>query len=222
MSVNLEFTIRRWSAWAPGLSCASQWLTWARKPRTPEGDDPPPLTAMPPLLRRRMSRLGRLAMQSCWDSEQDQISTPIVFASRYGDLSRALALIEDLAREGAVSPTGFSLSVHNAIGAMYSIARGDRSNAICVAAGRATAAAGLIEAVGLLCDGAVEVTVVCYDEALPAVYAEFRDEPPCIWAWAWRVALPGAGEHRLSLNHTVQCTDTHDHSNDDASGINDR
>ncbi|WP_372524487.1 beta-ketoacyl synthase chain length factor [Piscinibacter sp.] len=197
--MNLDFTVRRWSAWAPGLASAPQWLAWAHEPSTPEGDDQPALAEMPSMLRRRMNRLGRMALQSSWDCQLDDLAMPTVFASRYGDVGRSLALLEDLARDAVVSPNGFSLSVHNAIGAMYSIARADRSNAICVAAGRASAAAGLVEAVGLLADGAPEVLLVCYDEALPADYADFRDEPPCVWAWAWRVARPGASERRLSL-----------------------
>ena len=192
--MNLEVCVRRWSAWAPSLATAPDWLAWAHEPFAPAGDEQPALTAMEPMMRRRMTRLGRVALQAAWDCQQSDDDVPTVFASRYGDVRRSLGLLEELARNATVSPTGFSLSVHNAIAAMYSIARGDRSNAICVAAGRASAAAGLIEAAGLLADGASEVLVVCYDEALPANYAVFRDEPPCIWAWAWRVSRPGAGE----------------------------
>ena len=151
------------------------------------------------MMRRRMTAVGRMALQASWDCQSDDVGMPTVFASRYGDVGRSLALLEDMARDAPVSPTGFSLSVHNAIAAMYSIARADRGNAICVAAGRATAAAGLVEAAGLLADGAPEVMLVCYDEALPAAYADFRDEPPCAWAWALRVAHPRAADRTLSL-----------------------
>ena len=151
------------------------------------------------MMRRRMSRLGRMALQAAWDCQRDDVGMPTVFASRYGDVGRSLALLEEMARDATVSPTGFSLSVHNAIAGMYSIARADRGNAICVAAGRATAAAGLVEAAGLLADGAPEVLLVCYDETLPSEYVAFRDETPCTWAWAWRVARPRAGDRTLSL-----------------------
>jgi hypothetical protein len=197
--MNLEVTVRDWSAWAPGLTTASQWLAWAHEPGAPEGEAQPALPGMAPLMRRRLSALGRMALQASWDCQGADVGMPAVFASRYGDLGRSLALLDEMARDGSVSPTGFSLSVHNAIAAMYSIARADRGNALCVAAGRATAAAGLVEAAGLLADGAPEVLLVCYDEALPADYAGFRDEAPCAWAWAWRVTLPRAGDRRLSL-----------------------
>lgn len=150
-------------------------------------------------MRRRLTRLGRMALQSSWGCQHDELGMPMVFASRYGDVGRSLDLLDELAREGVVSPTGFSLSVHNAIAAMYSIGRSDRNNSICVSAGRSSAAAGLVEAAGLLADGAPEVLLVCYDEALPADYAVFQDDQPCIWAWAWRLSQPTTGSRTLSL-----------------------
>jgi hypothetical protein len=159
----------------------------------------PALSTMAPLLRRRLSPLGRTVLQAVWDCQRERVGMPMVFASRYGDAERSLALLEDLVCNQEVSPTGFTMSTHNAIGAMYSIARGERSNTVCVAAGRASAAMGLVEAAALLADGAPEVLLVSYDDALPFGYAVFRDEPPCAWAWAWRVALPASGEPVLAL-----------------------
>jgi hypothetical protein len=198
--MHLDFTVRCWSAWAPNLTSNAQWLAWAKQATLPYGDEQPALAVMPAMMRRRMSRLGRVALQTSWDCSTAGLDMPMVFTSRYGDVDRSLALLDDLAADGVVSPNGFSLSVHNAIAAMYSMARVDRSNVICVAGGRASAASGLVEAAGLLADGASEVMVVCYDEALPAAYAAFRDEPPCVWAWAWRVARPEAGEAWMSLS----------------------
>jgi hypothetical protein len=166
----------------------------------PTGEGTPALAAMAPLLRRRLNRLGRMALQAAWDCQGDDLGLPIVFASRYGDAARSLALIEELAAGQEVSPTGFNMSVHNAIGALYAIARADRSNAVSVAAGRASAAAGLVEAAALLADGAPEVMLVCYDDTLPEPYEPFRDEPPCAWAWAWRVAAARPGEAALALS----------------------
>jgi len=89
--------------------------------------------------------------------------------------------------------------VHNAIGAMVALARGDRSNSTAIAAGRATAAAGVAEAAGLLADGAEAVDLVVYDAPLPPDYAAFGDEPAAHFAWAWRVRAPRAGEPALHL-----------------------
>jgi hypothetical protein len=198
--LQVRLNVRHWAACAAGLDGPQAWTAWSRAPWLPSGDHAPPLAAMAPMLRRRLNRLGRSALQAAWDCQGDAKDLPIVFASRYGDAARSLALIEDLAAGQEVSPTGFNMSVHNAIGALYAIARGDRSNAVSVAAGRASAAAGLLEAASLLADGAPEVMLVCYDDTLPEPYDAFRDEPPCAWAWAWRLAPASRGEAALSLS----------------------
>ena len=128
---------------------------------------------------------------------------PLVFASRYGEPDRSLEMLAASAAAEPLSPTTFGLSVHNAIGALIGIARGDRADATALSAGPATPLAALVEAAGLLADGAPEVLVVCYDAPLPAAYAAFADGPAAPWAWAWRVAAGGAGACRMRL----RCTD---------------
>lgn len=140
------------------------------------------------MMRRRIDRLGRMACQVAYWCHEPREDVPVVFASRYGDATRSLALLGDLAQGQPLSPTGFGLSVHNAVAALYSMARGDTANSVVVAAGRATVAAALTEAAGLLADGAPEVLVVYYESPLPADYACFHDEPALNYAWAWRVA----------------------------------
>ena len=106
----------------------------------------------------------------------------------------------DQARGNALSPTAFGLSVHNAIGAMIALTRGDRRNSSAIAAGRATAAAGVVEALALLDDGARSASLVVYDAPLPEGYAPFEDEPSAHFAWAWRLRRPRAGERALHLD----------------------
>lgn len=185
-----EFVILDWAAHADGLTSHQDWLTWAAGDAVlpaPHLTQVPALTEMPAMMRRRVDRLGRLACQVAYWCEQTDRALPIVFASRYGDAHRSLALLGDLVQQQPLSPTGFALSVHNAIAALYSIARGRTENAVVVSAGRATATAALVEAAGLIADGAPEVLVVCYDAPLPPAYAHFQDEAGCEFAWAWRV-----------------------------------
>ena len=144
------------------------------------------------MLRRRLSPLGRMVAWAAFRCQGDGTQLPIVLASRYGDAERSLQLLADFARGVPMSPADFALSVHNAIGAMYSIARSDAQASCSIAAGPASAAAGFIEAAGLLADGAKEVMLVCYDAPLPGDYASFADEPAAPYAWAWRVSAPPA------------------------------
>jgi hypothetical protein len=199
--LTVSFVIDAWAACAPGLETPDAWLRWADGPWLPAGEPQAALAAVPPMLRRRFGPLGRLAAQAGFDVAGSQVApVPTVYASRYGDAARCLALLADHARGEALSPAGFGLSVHNAIGAMVAIAREDRSNSSAIAAGRATAAAGLVEAMGLLADGASAASLVVYDAPLIPDYAGFEDEPSAPFAWAWRVRPARAGEPALRLD----------------------
>lgn len=198
----IEFSVVDWAAWAPGLATRSAWQDWAQAPWLPEGEDTPGLPEVPAMQRRRIERLGRMAIQAaCWceAGEGADSRVPLVFASRHGDVARSMELLAALVAEQALSPTTFGLSVHNAIGALYSITRGHRGNNLALAAGKATAEAACLEAAGLLADGAEEVRIVVYDPPLPALYAEFIDEPAPFHAWCWRVRRPDAPGVRLQL-----------------------
>jgi hypothetical protein len=202
--LSFSFVIESWAACAPGMDTPQRWSQWAAAPWLPEGEPQAGLAAVAPMLRRRFAPLGRLAAQAAIDlagatqvgADDDLADNPTVYASRYGETGRCLELLADQARGDALSPTAFGLSVHNAIGAMIALTRGDRRNSSAIAAGRATAAA---EAVALLEDGAHSASLVVYDSPLPQGYACFEDEPSAHFAWSWRLRRPRAGERALHL-----------------------
>ena len=136
------------------------------------------------MTRRRIDPLGRAALQVAWWAQSDVPTGPVVFASRWGELARSVALLRQLAQGEPLSPTAFSLSVHNASSAVYSIARGDTANYAAVSAGPASATAGVCEAMGLLADGAPQVLVVSVEAGLPDPYQAFDQHPGPLRAWA--------------------------------------
>jgi hypothetical protein len=215
--LSVSFVIEAWAACAPGLDTPQRWSHWVAAPWLPLGEPRVALAAVAPMLRRRFAPLGRLAAQAAFDLgdhvadaapaddsgaviPENLHDNPTVYASRYGETSRCLELLADQARGDPLSPTAFGLSVHNAIGAMIALARGDRRNSSAIAAGRATAAAGVAEAVALLDDGAKSASLIVYDAPLPGDYALFEDEPSAHFAWAWRLRHPKAGERALHLD----------------------
>ena len=74
---------------------------------------------MPAMMRRRLNRVGRMACHVAYGSDNGQTADAIVFASRYGDTDKTLSLLGDLVKGEPLSPTGFGMSVHNAIAAQY-------------------------------------------------------------------------------------------------------
>ena len=136
-----------------------------------------------------------------------------MFASRWAELARTEQLLDALAQREPLSPTQFGLSVHNAVGALHSIARGERGNYLAVAAGAHSIEAGFVEALGLLADGAERVIVAAYDGRPPAHSADALattaiDEPgaipPYVHAIACEVVRGDAAD--LTLSSTVSTT----------------
>ena len=170
----LQLRIDRWAAWAPGLETPEAWVEWLRAPQPVTTRAVPPLSEMPAMMRRRIEPLGRVALQAAYWAQGDAPTGPVVLASRWGEIERSVGMLEQLAAGEALSPTAFSLSVHNAIGALFSIARKDKNNYQAVSAGPFSAEAGFAEAAGLLADGAEQVLLVYFDAPLPEAYAAFE------------------------------------------------
>lgn len=196
--MQLKFSVKSWSAWSEHLQSAQDWLDWAATPQTEWSvahigvRGSPSLGEVPAMQRRRLDAMSRMAFQVAWWAmpELDQ-DTPLVFASRHGDVKRSLELLRSQADGEAMSPTQFTLSVHNAVVANYSIIRGFKGFYTAIAAQRNTAKAAFIEAFALLEDGAPQVQIVVYDEPLPEVYADFVDEPEAAYAWSMVLAKGG-------------------------------
>lgn len=79
----------------------------------------PNLTHIPPMKRRRLSKSAKalFASLSCFDIE----NTPIVFSSKKGEVNRCFEILKELSVGELISPTSFSLSVHNATSSQFSI-----------------------------------------------------------------------------------------------------
>ena len=177
----IHLHVKHWYAWAPGVEDASQWRQWAEGSLPLASEALPALPFIKPMLRRRLSQLSKMAVKvafECLNKESDDFAADrTVFCSRHGELARTVGLLEALASGDDLSPTGFSLSVHNAASGLYSIARGDTAASVSIAAGRDTLIEGVREAAMLLAEGGINtVLVVVADEPLPSHLQQYADE----------------------------------------------
>jgi Beta-ketoacyl synthase, N-terminal domain len=186
----VSFSIASHAAWAPTVETKEAWVTWANTNYFISGDATAPVDGMPPMLRRRASFLGKMALEVAYQCLGQRIDVPTVFTSRHGDAARSVGLLLDLAKGVPLSPTSFGLSVHNAIGALFSIARNDSAFNIALAAGKSSVEHAVIEACGMLADGEPEVLLVVYDCPLPTPYRAFQDCDEQPYAWAWLMQSP--------------------------------
>jgi len=184
----VSFSVESYAAWAPTVETKEAWLGWANANYVISGDVAAPVQAMPPMLRRRAGFLGKMALEVAYECLGQRVDVPIVFSSRHGEASRSVDLLLDLAKGMPLSPTSFGLSVHNATGGLFSIARSDHASTIALAGGKSTIENAVIEACGLLAEGDSAVLLVAYDCPLPIPYSAFQDcdEQPFAWAWLMR------------------------------------
>ncbi len=185
-----SLTIKDWSAWMPGINSAADWKQWASGQRQPQEGCIPDVSNIPPMLRRRLSSLGKMAASVSLPllaaSSSSTTSTPCVFSSRHGELTRTVGLLNSLAQPEALSPTHFSLSVHNAIGGIMAITRKD-SSSITALAGDLGAA--FLEAAAILIEQDCEqILCVIYDEPVPAIYSHKNLGPSHPYAIAFLLA----------------------------------
>jgi len=196
-----EFSFRRWSAWAPAMSVADNWLAWARcETSLPDHEETAAVRAMPPLLRRRSHPLGRAALEALYAPELAYADQPIILCSRHGEIDRSAILLQALATEGKVSPQEFSMSVHNAIPGLFLIARQSRSPVIALASENRLALSGITEALVRLADGVSSVILIFCDAPLPMLFRPFvYNEPTC---FAFALEMTAGRDYRLACNDT--------------------
>jgi len=186
----VSFSIASYAAWAPRMETKEAWIEWANTSHVITGEFAAPVQAMPPMLRRRAGFLGKMALEVAYQCLGQRVDVPTVFSSRHGEASRSVDLLLDLAKGVPLSPTSFGLSVHNATGGLFSIARGDHASNIALSAGISSVEHAVIEACGLLTEGEPEVLVVVYDCPLPTPYCAFQDCDEQPFAWAWLLQPP--------------------------------
>lgn len=198
----MHFRIDQWRAWAPDLATADDWRAWSAMPRRiTDEQQQPDVTFLPTMQRRRLSRLARMVFQVAWPLAAEGERLPLVFCSRHGETPRTLDLLCDLARGEQLSPTQFSLSVHNAIIGQWSILRGDTSEMTAMAAAGDGLEQAVMEAALLLQEGAAAVLVVVAEETPPPLYRPYIDDVPFPYAVALR--LTGGEDCALRLESTA-------------------
>lgn len=195
----MHFNIEQWRAWAPTLQSTQQWRDWCQSP-VPVSDEQqqPDVSFIAPMQRRRLSRLARMIFNVAWPLAESYPALPLIFASRHGETPRTLALLNDLAHNEPLSPTQFSLSVHNAIIGQWSILRGDTSEMTALAASRDSLEHAVQEACLLLNEGAPAVLLVIAEESPPAIYTPFIDDVP--FAYAVGLLLTPGDDWQLQLH----------------------
>lgn len=208
----LEFGLESWAAIAPGLDSRHSWRRWLRDPQPiEEAIGKIDLTAVPAMLRRRFNILGKCAMGAALPLLDDIDAIPALFATRHGDTELTFSLLETLGLGEPVSPTSFSLAVHNAVSGLYTIARRDTSEVNVISAMRGLVLQTLFEAMGQLRERD-RLLCVIYDVPLPEFYRQHNGEQDLPFAYAIAMLLSRESGERyvFAQDSNTQVTEAQD------------
>lgn len=174
----IQFDVIDWMALSPGISQPEQWADWqANGYAWPDNEHFVPSDAIPPMQKRRMSTLSRLAVQVAVSLTREQSVDYIVFSCRHGELTRTSQLLQSVLDGQPASPMAFSQSVHNTATGLFTIIAGQTVAATSVSASRSSLHAACIEAAAYLASNPTHrVLLVDFDEPLPDPYGQYETQ----------------------------------------------
>lgn len=153
---------------------------------------------IPMMAARRLCVGTRFAVDVALELLEDSEIDACVFSSRHGELERNNNILNALALGEDVSPTDFTMSVHNSAVANTVITAKRQIATSSVSAGFDTFVCGIIEAYSILETGARKVLVVDFDGNIPDSYQHFV--PKDVKDIPYAVALVLTKGNSFSLN----------------------
>lgn len=192
-----SINILDWFAVAPGLSTSQQWFAWANGENAliAEGEIKKSFR-IPMMTARRMSMGSRLAVDAGLALMSSHSVEMAIFTSRHGELERTYKILQSLIQQQPVSPTDFSMSVHNTAAGYLTITGDSQIPVTSLAAGADSFQQGLMEAQGMFAAGAKRVMLIDFDGIVPEFYQSKVNVP----VPAYAVAL------LLEAGDILQCT----------------
>jgi len=153
----------------------------------------PKLDWVPPMQRRRLSKFMKMALYCAHHSSKDSnLPMPMVFSSRHGDFHKTTKLLGAVSMDADLSPTDFSMSVHNAASGIFSILTENHESMNTVVAGKGTLFMAMIDAYARLTSGVHHAVLVVHcDQVLPEPYLTYADENQIDHALAFVMTLEG-------------------------------
>jgi hypothetical protein len=194
------FVLTEWSAWAPALHSVNCRLL--------VGADEKPPGFVPKLLARRLSPLARAVFNVASAVVGQRHAMPVIFSSAHGEICKSLEMLKIIQSGEPLSPTAFSLSVHNAIAGLFSIAHENRQEITVLAPGIEGIAPAFVEGLGLLQEGAESVLLLLYDEPIADFYPVAPFNLNCVMPCAVALLLSQEGEgSHMALTRSGQLSE---------------
>lgn len=190
MNPKKDFQVDSWAAWAPGISTPEEWHAFLQGNLAVNPEIPADVTFLPAMQRRRLSPLARAAFHVCEKVMDNAAPCPSIFCSTYGETQRTYGILSDIAHQQEISPTAFSLSVHNAISGQFTIFFNNTHPTTALAPCENDYLITFADALGQLHENAESILLVYYEEALPEFYQPYARSTDYPCAVALRISKP--------------------------------
>lgn len=214
---DLTLSIKNWAAWIspasannlPGNGSAGPGVQIpVAENRINTGE--PEIGFLPANQRRRLTPLSRLVVDTYHranGSPSDGLQIPSILCSTYGEHVRNTDLILDISTNSDLSPTAFSLSVHNAVAGLISIFYGNEAPCVSIATNRSGVSMSLIEACSMLSEASL-VSLTIYDGPVHESYDDTVVDSNDSAAITLILARESSKNDRLHVRQTVTDNET--------------
>lgn len=210
----LEIFIKDWLVWIPTIESDSDFKSWAQGEISIVDDgSAPKVMAVPPAMRRRLGRLGKISLNIASQLVEKNGYMPSIFCSRHGEIQTTIQMLKELIWNDEISPTKFSLSVHNAISGIFTIANKEDLPTTAITAGPQDLINCFYEAYGQLKSGAAQqVLCIIYDEPIPEEYQHYCPLPAHPYTVGFVLGLDGGANSAIkcSLSAAQSCDSAND------------
>jgi hypothetical protein len=194
-----RFRVNDWMACGVGLESREDWIAWLQGAKNPKDDAAQTAVSLPTMLRRRISVIGQMAFRASYALSGDRMAR-FIFCTRHGEFQRTLRILKSIVAEEPISPAEFSLSVHNALAGLLSIAWNNTAGHTTISAGADSFGSAMLDAVACLKSRPNEqVLVVYFDDLLPEPYDKFADDDETCVALAMLLSSPHEDGEDLTL-----------------------
>ena len=155
--------------------------------------------------RRRLTPLSRLIVDTYHRANghpSDGLQIPSILCSTYGEHVRNTDLILDISTNSEISPTAFSLSVHNAVAGLISIFYGNEAPCLAMATNKSGVSMALVQAYSMLSENS-QVSLAIYDGPVHESYRDAVTDSDETAAITLILSRESSKKDRLHVRHTV-------------------
>jgi len=194
-----QLEVDSWSFWSPEADDPRAWLKHWQRPGAQPADRDPPAELIPPMQRRRSSRLTKMALATALQVAKDASFDYSIFCSQHGEIVRTRDILSSINSGVEISPTAFSQSVHNTSSGLFTILQTSNAPSMSMGSGANSFAHGWLEAQAYLAGNpAHRVLLVDFDELLPKEYQPYNIISNCEHSLAMSLRLATTGGINLT------------------------